>query len=173
MRPDFRDRLHGTENVARVRHRDESRLRADRGANRFGIDGAAGVGGNARERDALCFGERDERPRNAVVFEVGGDDVIAVVEHPFERHVEGVGAVERERPAVGVAAVEEPVEPVPGVGERVFGRERHLVPGASGVGECMPREVVESGVDALRLGETRRRVVEVGHRGAFVTGEFR
>ena len=76
---DLGDRLHGAEHVAGVRQGDEPRLRRDGLANVVGIDRAAAVGRDARQRDASGQLHRPQRPADAVVLQVGGDDVIAVV----------------------------------------------------------------------------------------------
>ena len=76
---DLRDRLHGAEHVAGVRDGDEPRLRRDRLADGVGVDGAAGVGRDARQGDAPGLFHRPQRPADAVVLQVGGDDVVAVV----------------------------------------------------------------------------------------------
>src|SRR5262249_13040032 len=155
------DRLHGAQHVARVGQGDQPGLRGDRGDYRVRLDGAAGVGRQAGQGDPAGLGHRHQRPRHAVVFQVGGDDVGGVVQHALERHVQGVGAVEGEDEPVGAAAVEEPVEPVAGVVEGVLGGQGHLVPGPAGVGQRVPGEVVEGGVYALGLRETGGRVIEV------------
>ena len=67
-----------------------------------GIDRTAGVGCHAGQRDPPGLGHCDERPGDAVMFQVGGDDVVTVVEHALERHVQCVGAVEGEHPPLGV-----------------------------------------------------------------------
>ena len=97
---DLGDRLHGAEDVAGVGQGDEPRLRRDGLADGVGIDGAAAVGLDARQADAAGQFHRPQRPADAVVFQVGGDDVVAVLQHALERHVEGVGAVEREDEAL-------------------------------------------------------------------------
>ena len=109
---------------------------------------------------------RAQRPADAVVFEVGGDDVIAVVEDALEGHVEGVGAVEGEDEALRRLAVEELVEQVPAVVEGALGGEGHLVAGAAGVGQARAREGVEGLVDGLGLGKTGGGVVEIDHADA-------
>ena len=99
------------------------------------------------------------------MFQVGGDDVIAVGEDALEGHVEGVGAVEREDEAFRLLAVEELVEQMAAVVEGVFGGEGHLVAGPAGVGKVMPREAIEGLVDGFGFGETGGGVVEVDHDG--------
>ena len=88
----------------------------------------------------------------------------------LERHVEGVGAVEREDEALRAFAVEELVEPVAAVVEGALGGEGHLVPGPAGVGEVVPGEAVERLVDGLGLGETGGGVVEVDGHGSTLDG---
>ena len=116
------------------------------------------------KRDVAGQLHRPQRPADAVVLEVGGDDVIARRQHALERHVEGVGAVEREDKPLRPLAVEELVEQVPAVVEGALGGQRHLVAGAAGIGQVVPGEAVEGLVDALGLGEAGGGVVEVDHR---------
>jgi hypothetical protein len=128
-----------------------------------GVEGAAGIGGNASERNPVGFSHCHEWPRDAVVLKVGSDNVVALVQHALERHVQGIGAVESEYPAVRRPAVEELVEPMTGIIQHAFRGEGHLVTSPAGIGERVPREAIESGVDALGLRETRGGVIEVDH----------
>ena len=76
---DFGDRLHGAENVAGVGQGDEPRLRRDGLADVVGIDGAAAVGLDAGQANLAGQLHRPQRPADAVVLQIGGDDVIALV----------------------------------------------------------------------------------------------
>ena len=102
-----------------------------------GSNVAVGVGLETGQGDAAGHLQGAQRPADAVVFQVGGDDVIAVAEDALEGHVEGVGAVEGEGEAFRPLAVEELVEQVAAVVEGAFGGQGHLVAGAAGVGEVL------------------------------------
>src|SRR5260370_21747495 len=104
-----------------------------------------------------------ERPADAVVFQVGRDDVIAIGKDSLERHVQRVRAVEGEDESLRPVAVKELIEQMPAVVERALGRQSHLVPRPSRIGEIIPRKAIERLIDRLRLGETRGGVVEVDH----------
>ena len=119
--------------------------------------------GDARQGDLAGQLHRPQRPADAVVFEVGGDDVIAFFQDALEGHVERVGAVEREDEALRLLAMKELVEPMPAIVEGAFGGQGHLVPGPARIGEVVAGEVVQGLVDRLGLGETRGGVVEVDH----------
>ena len=71
------------------------------------IDGAAAIGLKRVSADLAGQLHRPQRPADAVVFEVGGDDVIALAQHALEGHVERVGAIEREDEPLLRLAVEE------------------------------------------------------------------
>ncbi len=102
------------------------------------------------------------------MFEVRGDDMVALIQHTLDRYVEGIGAVECEDPVFRLSAIEELIEPVPAFIQLVFRGESHLVPRPTGIGQQRMywREVVESGIDPLGLRETRGGVIEVDHGGS-------
>ena len=151
MRPTSAIGLHGAEDVAGVRQGDQARLRRDgRCGRRRGRSVPPLSARDAGQGDAAGQFQRPQRPADAVVFQVGGDDVVAVVQDALEGHVQRVGAVEGEDEALGRLAVEELVEQVAGVVEGALGGQGHLVPGAAGVGEVVAREAVEGLVDAPR-----------------------
>ena len=137
-----------------------------------GIDRAAAVGFDPRQRDAAGQLQGSQRPADAVVLQVGGDDVVAFLEHPLEGHIERVGAVEREDEALGRFAVEELVEHVAGVVQGVLGRQGHLVAGAARVSEVLAGEAVKGLVNGFGLGETGGGVIEVDHRGSVRGASF-
>ena len=67
--------------------------------------------------------------------QVRRDDVIARIQDALEGDIERVGAIERENESLGRRAVKELIEPMPAVVEDALGRQRHLVPAATGIGE--------------------------------------
>jgi len=85
------------------------------------------------------------------VFQVGGDDVLAVAEDALEGHVEGVGAVEGEGEAFRPLAVEELVEEVAAVVEGASAARASC--GRRGRGwRGLARESVERPVDGFGFG---------------------
>ncbi len=75
-----------------------SRVRGEIASHFAWVDRSASVGGQTGKRDASRQLHCPERPAHAVVFQIGRDDVIAVLQHAFDGHVEGVGPIEREDP---------------------------------------------------------------------------
>ena len=90
---DFRDRLNRAKDVAGMRESDQARARVNGLADVVGLNGAAAVGGHACQGDTAIEFHGPQGPANAVVFQVGRDDMVAVVQNALEGHVEGVGAV--------------------------------------------------------------------------------
>ena len=127
------------------------------------IDGAAFIRLHLSQCDEATIGHGHQRARHAIMLEVGRDDVIAGLERAFHRHVQRIGAVQRKDEPLRPFAVHELVQSMAGIVERMFGRERHLVPGPSRVGERRPREAVHREVNRLGLRETGRRIIEVDH----------
>src|SRR5262249_25069354 len=125
---------------------------------------------NAR-RSRLHLGHGDmssllhcpQRPADAVVFEVGGDGVIASFEHALEGHVQAVGGVQGEDESCRVIAFEELVEQVTRVLEDTLRGQRHAMASTTWIGQRLASKLVERAIDALRLGKTRRGVIEVDH----------
>ena len=85
---DFLNRLHRAEDVAGVRLGDESGSRLDGPANIVGADGAVSAGRHPRQADLAGQLHGPERPADAVVLQIGGDDVVVLHEHAFEGHVQ-------------------------------------------------------------------------------------
>ncbi len=119
--PDLLNGLHGAEDVAGVGQDDQPRSKRDSFFHFVWLDGAAAVGSHARQRDVAGQFHCAQRPTDAVVFEVGGDHVIAVGQHALDGHIERVGRVEREDKALWLLAVEKLVQLVPAVVEGAFG----------------------------------------------------
>src|SRR3712207_7641166 len=51
---------------------------------------------DARQGDPAGHLQGAQRPADAVVFQVGGEDVVALADHALDGHVQRVGAVEGE-----------------------------------------------------------------------------
>src|SRR5262249_38236687 len=157
------DRLNRAQDVAGMRERDKPGLGGDGLEHIVRIDTAAAVGLQPRQRDLAGQLHRPQRPADAVVFQVRRDDVIALLQHALERHVQRVGAVEREDESVRPFAVEELIQEVPAIVEGAFGGEGHLVPRPAGIGQLAAGEAIQSLINRLRLREAGGGVVEVDH----------
>ena len=105
----------------------------------------------ARDSDFSSQFHGSDWAADGIVFQAGGDDMVALFQRAFQRDVEGIGAVESENPAIRIFAGEELVEQVAGVVERAFGFHGHAVPGAAGVGHGITGEPVHGDIDRFGL----------------------
>ena len=80
-----------------------------------------------------------QRPTYRVVLQVGGDDVVAVLDQPLEAQVQPIGAVVSEDPPLGCSASEELIEPMSRVIEHFFGRQSHSMPRTPRIGKARAR----------------------------------
>src|SRR5437764_15259212 len=98
------------------------------------------------------------------MLQIGGDDVIALTEHSFERHVERVGSVEGEDEPLGPFTVEKLVEQMTAVIEGALRGQGHFVTGSTWIGQARTGEPVKCLVDRFGLGKTGGSVIQVDHR---------
>ena len=146
-----------------MRQGDQASLGHDGPANVVRINRAAAVRLHARERNPPIKLHLPQGPTNAVMLEIAGDDMIAFGKHSLKRHVECVGAVQREDKSFGSLAMEKLIEEMPGIIQGALCRQGHLVPCPAWIGEILAGETVEGLVDRLGLGKTGSGVVEVDH----------
>ena len=161
---DVRHRLDGADDVRRVRDRHELRVVAKERADVVGIDEPLPVECHVIDLDAVIERKVIQGPEHRVVLEVGGDRVIALLEHAEERQVQAVGRVVPEDEAVGDGAAEVARELQPGRIDQVAGLGAQVVPGSPGVDAVRAEQRVHCDVHALGFRERRRRVVEVDVR---------
>jgi hypothetical protein len=130
---DLRHRLDGADDVRRVRDSHEFRVVAKERADVVGIDEALAVERDVIHLDAVIERKVVQGPEHRVVLEVGGDRVIALLEHAEQRQVQAVGRVVPEDEAVGDGTAEVARELQAGRIDKVAGLGAQVVPGSPGV----------------------------------------
>ncbi len=98
-----------------MRQPDQARLRYDGPANIVRINRAAAARLHAREPNPPIELHLPQGPTNAVMLEIGGDDMIAFGKHSLKGHVQGVRTVQREDKALGTFAMEKLIQEMPGI----------------------------------------------------------
>lgn len=160
---DFADRLDGAQDIGCMRHGHQSRARRHRPTNVVWLDRSLSIVPDTRHgHDTGCF-KTGKRSIDAIVFQIGCDDVITRPQHAFDGHVQRVGAVEGQSPALDALAMKKLIEAMPAIFQDALRGQRQPMTGSTGVAELFPRTPIHRQIDTLRLGKTRRRIVEINH----------
>ncbi len=158
---DLADRLDRADDVGGVVHYDEPGVLPEGLLDVVGIDVAPGVERDVCDLDPAVALEVVKGAENRIVLEVRGDDVVALREHAHDDPVEGVGGVVGEGEPVGVGAVEEVREQLPGAVDDVLGLQRPVEARTAGAHPVSLIELLHEIVHDLRLRERCRGIVEV------------
>ena len=104
-----------------------------------------------------------DRPDHGVVFQVGGDHMVALTDQSGNRKVERVGHVVAEHQALGcvLIATKEFREPLASFVQQRARLHRQIVTAAAGIHAVRPEKLVHEFVYALWLGPDGGCVVEV------------
>ncbi len=157
------NRLNRADDVRPVVHDDDARVWAYRLANGVGLDESLSVERQVGGFGAMIANHVVDGPDHGIVFEVGGDDMVALADQPGNRKVERIGHVIAENQALGgvLIATKEFREPLTSFVQQRARLDRQIVAATAGIHTVGPEKLVHELVHALWLGPDGGCVVEV------------
>ena len=144
-------------------HDDDARIGAYRPADRVGFDKSLRVKGQVGGFGAMIANHVVDGPNHGIVFEVGGDNVVALPDQPGNREVERVGDVIAEDQTFGsvLIAAKEFRQPFTSFVQKRARLDRQIVAATARIHAMGPEKLVHELVYALWFGPDGCCIVEV------------